>query len=387
MMILASSTEYVFIPLDGPYGDLTGYAVSVALLPDDGTEPADSDYLPAIWLNGEVALLHQWAAGDYMAYVRISAPPEDVRLISGRVRIGDTNATSAPGGGGGTGTVTAVSVETANGFAGDVATAGTTPAITLKTTVAGLLKGDGTSLEVAEAGTDYLAPDGDGSRLAGITSGQVSGLGTAAGHAAGDFDAAGSAASVSGAITASLGADNGIATLDSAGHVPVPQLPAATTLAQGTVTLDGTVSDIQPVAPAASAGTAGLAADAGHAHKGFARVATTGIAGFTLGNSTPNVLTWTAPSDGAIHMFVVLSVVHVTSAETGGTIQVIFQSPISGAGNHFSQLLAGGLGTDAGGQTGTTIFGLVQPGSTVTVQQTTPLTAGAATAWLEIWGS
>lgn len=60
--------------------------------------------------------------------------------------------------GGGTGTVTSVSVVTANGFAGTVATATTTPAITLTTTVTGIIKGNGTALSAAVAGTDYQAP-------------------------------------------------------------------------------------------------------------------------------------------------------------------------------------------------------------------------------------
>jgi hypothetical protein len=59
---------------------------------------------------------------------------------------------------GGTGTVTSVSVATANGFAGTVATNTTTPAITLTTSVTGLLKGNGTAISAATAGTDYLAP-------------------------------------------------------------------------------------------------------------------------------------------------------------------------------------------------------------------------------------
>lgn len=58
--------------------------------------------------------------------------------------------------GGGSGTVTSVSVVSANGFAGSVATATTTPAITLSTTVTGLLKGDGTAISAAVAGTDYF---------------------------------------------------------------------------------------------------------------------------------------------------------------------------------------------------------------------------------------
>lgn len=61
-------------------------------------------------------------------------------------------------GGGGSGTVTSVSVVSAHGFAGSVATASTTPAITLSTTITGVLKGDGTSISAATAGTDYQAP-------------------------------------------------------------------------------------------------------------------------------------------------------------------------------------------------------------------------------------
>jgi len=53
------------------------------------------------------------------------------------------------------GTVTGVSVVTANGFAGTVATSTTTPAITLTTTVTGILKGNGTAISAATAGTDY----------------------------------------------------------------------------------------------------------------------------------------------------------------------------------------------------------------------------------------
>lgn len=77
---------------------------------------------------------------------------------------------------GGTGTVTTVSVASANGFAGTVANATTTPAITLQTSVTGLLKGNGTAISAAAAGTDYLAPAGNGSQLTGITESQVSGL-------------------------------------------------------------------------------------------------------------------------------------------------------------------------------------------------------------------
>ena len=60
----------------------------------------------------------------------------------------------------GTGTVTSASVVTANGFAGTVATATTTPAITLTTSITGVLKGNGTAISAATAGTDYVTPTG-----------------------------------------------------------------------------------------------------------------------------------------------------------------------------------------------------------------------------------
>jgi hypothetical protein len=56
----------------------------------------------------------------------------------------------------GSGTVTSASVVSANGFAGTVATATTTPAITLTTTITGLLKGNGTAISAATANTDYM---------------------------------------------------------------------------------------------------------------------------------------------------------------------------------------------------------------------------------------
>ena len=54
---------------------------------------------------------------------------------------------------GGTGTVTSVSVVSANGFAGTVATATSTPAITLSTTVNGILYGNGTSVSALTIGS------------------------------------------------------------------------------------------------------------------------------------------------------------------------------------------------------------------------------------------
>jgi hypothetical protein len=57
------------------------------------------------------------------------------------------------------GTVTAVSVASSNGFAGS-SSGGATPALTLSTSITGVLKGNGTAISAAIAGTDYVAPGG-----------------------------------------------------------------------------------------------------------------------------------------------------------------------------------------------------------------------------------
>ena len=57
----------------------------------------------------------------------------------------------------GSGSVTSASVVSANGFAGTVATATTTPAITITTSITGVLKGNGTAISAATSGTDYSA--------------------------------------------------------------------------------------------------------------------------------------------------------------------------------------------------------------------------------------
>jgi hypothetical protein len=62
------------------------------------------------------------------------------------------------------GTVTSVSVVSANGFAGTVANSTTTPAITLTTTITGILKGNGTAISAAVSGTDY-APATSGTAI------------------------------------------------------------------------------------------------------------------------------------------------------------------------------------------------------------------------------
>jgi hypothetical protein len=52
--------------------------------------------------------------------------------------------------------LTSVAVTSANGFAG-TSSGGTTPSLTLTTSITGLLKGNGTAMSAATAGTDYSA--------------------------------------------------------------------------------------------------------------------------------------------------------------------------------------------------------------------------------------
>lgn len=114
----------------------------------------------------------------------LATDPSGGALVSGRLWYNSTtnqvkyyngSSVQTVGTSSATGTVTSVSVVSANGFAGTVATSTSTPAITLTTSITGLLKGNGTAISAATAGTDYLVPTGNGSSLTGITNSQVSG--------------------------------------------------------------------------------------------------------------------------------------------------------------------------------------------------------------------
>lgn len=55
--------------------------------------------------------------------------------------------------------ITAISIASANGFTGS-SSGGTTPALTIATSITGILKGNGTAISAATAGTDYVIPSG-----------------------------------------------------------------------------------------------------------------------------------------------------------------------------------------------------------------------------------
>jgi hypothetical protein len=117
----------------------------------------------------------------------------------------------------GSGTVTTASVTSANGFAGTVATATTTPAITISTLVTGILKGNGTAISAATAGTDYSA--GTSSLATGILKSTTT-TGALSIAVAGDFptlnqSTTGTASNVTGTVAISNGGTGQTAKADA----------------------------------------------------------------------------------------------------------------------------------------------------------------------------
>lgn len=115
-------------------------------------------------------------SGAAILYGNGSGGFSNVTVGSGLQFSGGTLASTSAGG-----SVTTVSVNTANGFAGTVTNPSSTPAISLNTTVSGLIKGSAGSLTQATPGTDY-APATSGSQiLAGNGAGGFSNVGIGAG--------------------------------------------------------------------------------------------------------------------------------------------------------------------------------------------------------------
>jgi len=132
----------------------------------------------------------------------------------------------------GSGTVTAVSVVSANGFAG-TSSGGATPALTISTSITGILKGNGTAISAATSGTDYSA--GTSSLATGIlksttTSGALS-IAVAADFPTLNQNTSGTAAGLSATLAVGSGGTG------------------ATTLAANSVLLGNTTSALQTVAP------------------------------------------------------------------------------------------------------------------------------------------
>jgi hypothetical protein len=141
----------------------------------------------------------------------------------------------------GSGSVTSVSVVSANGLAGTVANATTTPAITLSTTVTGLVKGNGTALSAAVAATDYVAPSAYASAN-GLTMATTRLLGrtTAGTGAAEEISVAGGLTLSGGVLTGASGTVTSVTgtapVVSSGGTTPAISMAAATASVNGYLT-------------------------------------------------------------------------------------------------------------------------------------------------------
>ena len=139
------------------------------------------------------------------------------------------------------GGVTLVSVVTANGLAGTVADPSTTPAITLSTTVTGMVKGNGTALSAATAATDYVAPSAYASTN-GLTMATARLLGrtTASTGDAEEISVAGGLTLSGGVLTGGIGSVTSVSGTGTVNGITL----TGTVTTTGDLTLGGTLSGV-----------------------------------------------------------------------------------------------------------------------------------------------
>jgi hypothetical protein len=117
---------------------------------------------------------------------------------------------------------------------------------------------------------------------------------------------------------------------------------------------------------------------------GLTKVADTGAAGFALQNGTPTILTWTAPNDGQSHVVVIGMLLDVATSETGGEIAVNLLLP--NGHNNAVATYAAGLTAGLHSNPATFVY-CVPPGTVLSVEQYTALTAGAGIVYAQIWAA
>jgi hypothetical protein len=229
-----AGTDYVI-----PSGSITGSAASLS-----ATLDVASGGTGLVTLTADNVIL-----GNGTSSPTFVAPSTSGNVLTSN---GTTWQSTAPAGGG-SGTVTTASVVSANGFGGTVATDTTTPAITISTSITGVLKGNGTALSAATAGTDYVAPAGAlGTPSSGtltsctglpISSG-VSGLGTSVAA----FLATPSSANLASCLTDETGTGANVfatsPTLTSATITSLIETKTAPTISSGTLTLNCALGNV-----------------------------------------------------------------------------------------------------------------------------------------------
>jgi hypothetical protein len=116
---------------------------------------------------------------------------------------------------------------------------------------------------------------------------------------------------------------------------------------------------------------------------GLGLLATTGLNGYTLVNGTGNIVSWTAPNDGALHRILLVVQLAVSSTETGGQVNVTFTAPNGSA--ETATIFPGNKGAGVAAASYTVFF--IEANTAFTLTQASDLTGGASVLWAELWGS
>ena len=129
--------------------------------------------------------------------------------------------------------VTAITVASANGFTGTV-TSTLTPAITIQTSITGILKGNGTAISAAVAGTDYQS--------AQSVTGIVKSSGTTRSAAAASDINSTFGSQTQNFVYAAPGGASGNPTFRSLVAADIPSTIGSTTISSGSLTFSGAIS-------------------------------------------------------------------------------------------------------------------------------------------------
>ncbi len=240
------------------------------------TTQANKNFFP-----GQFIIVSSSANGGNYIHGQISSYSDTTLVITesdngGSGTHADWNiSASSPQGtsGSGAGTVTTASVASLNGFGGSVANPTTTPAITITTSVTGLLKGNGTAVSAAAAGTDYVAPSGAlgtpssgvATNLTGTASGLTAGHVVTNANLTGDVTSSGNTTTVAKIAGVSVGTPTGTGNVVMSGS-PTLVSPALGTPASGVLTnCTGTASGLTAGAVTTNANLTGDVTSSGNA--------------------------------------------------------------------------------------------------------------------------
>jgi hypothetical protein len=223
----------------------------------------------------------------------------------------------------GTGTVTSVSVVSSNGFAGTVANPTTTPAITLTTSISGVLYGNGTAIAAAtiSAPLAYSAGTLSITQSSGSTDGYLSST---------DWNTFNNKQPAGTYVTAvSVVSANGLAGTSSGGATPALTLSTTITgLLKGNGTAISAATSGTDYAPA----TSGTSILYGNGAGGFSNVTVgTGLS-FTAGTLASTVAAPSAPVTKTADFTVAATDVWLINNKSGSTCTVTLPTPSTNSG-------------------------------------------------------